>query len=44
MEPMNSQDAAFVDAEDQDRRTSFAIASTAIFERPAPTYEDSLLT
>jgi WS/DGAT/MGAT family acyltransferase len=42
METMNSQDAAFVDAEDQDRRTSFAIASTAIFEGPAPTYEEFL--
>lgn len=42
MEPMNSQDAAFVDAEDQDQRTSFAIASTAIFEGPAPTYEEFL--
>jgi diacylglycerol O-acyltransferase len=37
---MNSQDAAFVDAEDQDRRTSFAIASVAIFEGPAPAYEE----
>jgi diacylglycerol O-acyltransferase len=42
MEPLTSQDAAFVDAEDQDRRTSFAIASIAIFEGPAPTYEDFL--
>lgn len=42
MELMNSQDAAFVDAEDQDRHTSFAIASIAIFEGPAPTYEEFL--
>ncbi len=42
MELLNSQDAAFVDAEDQDRRTSFAIASIAIFEGPAPTYEEFL--
>ena len=42
MESLNPQDAAFVDAEDQDRRTSFAIASLAIFEGPAPTYEEFL--
>lgn len=42
MESLNSQDAAFVYAEDQDRRTSFAIASIAIFEGPAPKYEEFL--
>jgi len=42
MESLNPQDAAFVDAEDQDRRTSFAIASIAIFEGPAPQYEEFL--
>jgi diacylglycerol O-acyltransferase / wax synthase len=39
---LNSLDAAFVDAEDQDRNASFAIASIAIFEGPAPTYEEFL--
>src|SRR5258708_3403190 len=42
MESLNPQDAAFVDAEDQDRRTSFAIASIAIFESPVPSYEEFL--
>lgn len=42
MELLNSLDASFVDAEDQDRQTSFAIASIAIFEGPAPTYEEFL--
>ena len=34
MELLNSLDAAFVDAEDQDRNASFAIASIAVFEGP----------
>ncbi len=42
MELLNSLDAAFVDAEDQDQNTSFAIASIAIFEGPAPTHEEFL--
>jgi diacylglycerol O-acyltransferase len=42
MESLNSLDAAFVDAEDQDQNTSFAIASIAIFEGPAPAYEEFL--
>jgi len=42
MELLNSLDAAFVDAEDQDQNASFAIASIAIFEGPAPTYEEFL--
>ena len=39
---LNSLDAAFVDAEDQDRNASFAIASIAVFEGPAPAYEEFL--
>src|SRR6266566_3101691 len=42
METLSSLDASFVDAEDQDRRTSFAIASIAVFEGPAPSYEEFL--
>ncbi len=42
MELLNSLDAAFVDAEDQDQNASFAIASIAIFEGPAPTYDEFL--
>jgi WS/DGAT/MGAT family acyltransferase len=42
MEQLSSLDAAFVDAEDQDRNASFAIASIAIFEGPAPSYEEFL--
>jgi WS/DGAT/MGAT family acyltransferase len=42
MEPLNSLDASFVDAEDQDQHTSFAIASIAVFEGPAPSYEEFL--
>src|SRR5215469_3079532 len=38
MERLNPLDALFVDAEDQDRRTSMAIASIAVFEGPAPSY------
>ena len=40
MEQLKPLDAAFVDAEDSDRRTSFAIGSIAIFEGPSPTYEE----
>jgi WS/DGAT/MGAT family acyltransferase len=39
---LNSLDAAFVDAEDQDQNASFAIASIAVFEGPAPSYEEFL--
>ena len=42
MERLNPLDAQFVDAEDQDRNASFAIASIAVFEGPAPTYEEFL--
>jgi WS/DGAT/MGAT family acyltransferase len=39
---LNPLDAQFVDAEDEDRQTSFAIASIAVFEGPAPSYEEFL--
>jgi len=39
MRRLNPIDAQFVDAEDQDRQASFAIATIAIFEGPAPAYE-----
>jgi diacylglycerol O-acyltransferase / wax synthase len=42
METLNSLDASFVDAEDQDRHTSMAIASIAVFEGPAPSYDEFL--
>ena len=42
MKSLNSLDAAFVDAEDQDKHASFAIASVAVFEGPAPSYEEFL--
>ena len=42
MRRLNPIDAQFVDAEDQDRHVSFAIASIAIFEGPAPSYEEFL--
>ena len=42
MERLNPLDAQFVDAEDQDRNASFAIASIAVFEGPAPTYDEFL--
>ena len=42
MKPLNSLDVAFVDAEDQDKQASFAIASVAVFEGPAPSYEEFL--
>ncbi|HEY7325026.1 MAG TPA: wax ester/triacylglycerol synthase family O-acyltransferase [Streptosporangiaceae bacterium] len=40
MERLNPMDAQFVDAEDEDRNASFAIASIAVFEGPAPSYEE----
>jgi WS/DGAT/MGAT family acyltransferase len=42
MDRLNSLDALFVDAEDEDRRTSMAIASIAVFEGPAPSYDGFL--
>jgi diacylglycerol O-acyltransferase len=38
MERLKPMDAQFVDAENEDRQASFAIASIAIFEGPAPSY------
>lgn len=40
MERLKPMDAQFVDAENEDRQASFAIASIAIFEGPAPTYDE----
>src|SRR5215469_12110057 len=40
MERLNPMDAQFVDAEDEDRNASFAIASIAVFEGPAPSYQE----
>lgn len=40
MELLNSLDASFIDAEDQDQNASFAIASIAVFEGPAPSYQE----
>ncbi len=42
MDRLNPLDALFVDAEDEDPHTSMAIASIAVFEGPAPSYEDVL--
>src|ERR1035437_4583910 len=42
MEKLNSLDARFVDAEDEDEQTSMAIASIAVFEGPTPSYEEFL--
>src|SRR5215472_10819541 len=40
MDRLNPMDAQFVDAEDEDRNASFAIASIAVFEGPAPSYHE----
>lgn len=40
MERLKPMDAQFVDAENQDRHASFAIASVAVFEGPGPGYEE----
>jgi len=40
MEQLNPLDAQFIDAEDEDTQTSFAIASIAVFEGPAPSYAE----
>ncbi len=40
MDRLNPLDALFIDAEDEDRHTSMAIASIAVFEGPAPSYEE----
>jgi WS/DGAT/MGAT family acyltransferase len=43
MDRLKPMDAQFIDAEDQDQHASFAIAAIAIFESPAPSYEEFLL-
>jgi len=40
MERLKPMDAQFIDAENEDRNASFAIASIAIFEAPAPSYDE----
>jgi WS/DGAT/MGAT family acyltransferase len=42
MDQLNPLDASFIDVEDEDRHASMAIAMIAIFEGPAPSYEDFL--
>jgi diacylglycerol O-acyltransferase len=42
MDRLNPLDAVFIDAEDEDRHTSMAIASIAIFDGPAPSHEEVL--
>ena len=42
MDRLNPLDAQFIDAEDEDRHTSMAIASIAVFEGPAPSYDEVL--
>jgi len=42
MDRLNSLDALFVDAEDEDPNTSMAIASIAVFEGPCPSHEEFL--
>jgi len=40
MERLKPMDAQFVDAENEDRHASFAIASIAVFDGPAPSYDE----
>jgi diacylglycerol O-acyltransferase / wax synthase len=42
MDRLQPLDAVFVDAEDEDKNTSMAIASIAIFQGPAPAHEEVL--
>jgi diacylglycerol O-acyltransferase len=42
MDRLKPLDAAFIDAEDEDPRTSMAIASIAVFEGPPPSHEEFL--
>jgi len=42
MDRLQPLDAVFVDAEDQDKNTSMAIASVAVFQGPAPAQEEIL--
>jgi diacylglycerol O-acyltransferase len=40
LEQLKPLDAQFIAAEDQDKHASFAIASIAVFEGPAPSYQE----
>ncbi|HET9077585.1 MAG TPA: wax ester/triacylglycerol synthase family O-acyltransferase [Acidimicrobiales bacterium] len=40
MDRLSPLDAAFIEAEEEDRHTSMAIASIAVFEGPVPAYEE----
>src|ERR1700757_1634912 len=40
MDRLSTLDAEFVEAEEEDRHVSMAIASIAVFEGPAPLYDD----
>lgn len=40
MDRMSPLDSAFLEAEDEDRHTSMAIASIAVFEGPPPAYDE----
>jgi len=42
MDKLKPLDAAFIDAEDEDRHASLAIASIAVFEGPVPSHEQFL--
>ena len=42
MDRLEPLDAMFVEAEDEDKNTSMAIASIAVFEGPAPSREESM--
>jgi len=42
MDRLKPLDAVFIDAEDEDRHTTMAIASTAIFEGPVPSQKEFL--
>lgn len=40
MDQLSPLDAAFIEAENEDRHTSMAIGSIAVFEGPSPSYEE----
>jgi WS/DGAT/MGAT family acyltransferase len=42
MDRLNPLDAQFIEAEDEDRHTSMAIASIAVFDGPPPSYDEFL--
>jgi WS/DGAT/MGAT family acyltransferase len=42
MDRLTPLDAMFVDAEDEDRNTSMAIASVAVFQGPAPSHKEAM--